>query len=72
MNLLLKYEADPRVADHFNYVKKTKNKQKHAQVNLLLSYKADPRVANHFNYTALDYCVWSGYEIAGLEILGNF
>jgi hypothetical protein len=43
----------------------------HAQVNLLLTYQADPRVANHFNYTALDYCVWSGYEIEGVEILGN-
>ena len=43
----------------------------HAQVNLLLTYQADPRVANHFNYTALDYCVWSGYEIEGVEILGK-
>ena len=43
----------------------------HAQVNLLLTDQADPRVANHFNYTALDYCVWSGYEIEGVEILGK-
>jgi hypothetical protein len=27
---------------------------------------ADARIANHFNYTALDYCLWSAFDIRNI------